>query len=70
MFNGILSHKSRICTLCEEFISDYMHFLPGQTFDSTNAVVSSLAAGWPINVLWDIFLQIIRPILPSRAKVP
>ena len=35
-----------------------------------NAIVSSLAAGRPINAWLDIFLQVTSPSLPGRAEVP
>ena len=35
----------------------------------TNTIVSSLAAGWPINAWPDIFLQVTSPRLPGRELV-
>ena len=35
----------------------------------TNAIISSLAPGFPIHAWWDIFLHIMSGSLPGRAEV-
>ena len=49
MFDGIGSHKLRNCTTYGEFITDHIRFLPEYKSDYTNTIISSKAAGQPIN---------------------
>ena len=68
MFNGILSYKLISCTLCGDFITYYICFLPGHMPDYTNNIVFVLSDGQTINAWRDIFLQYLMVILTSRPS--